>query len=215
MSLDGRSLLPHCVTPMLRAEESTREARWESGVADSVVGRNIEVKVRLVGERPQAALAAARQVAERIADRRLGRFRQVDTYFHCGAGRLKLREIEGQTAQLIAYTREDRAEARGSDYQWVEVDDTGAMKRLLTAVLGVRVIVAKTREIFLVSTVRIHLDEVEGLGAFLEFEAVLEVGDSDAQGRAAVDRLCEQFRVDRSDFVAKSYSELLQMPAAG
>ena len=59
--------------------------------------RNIELKARL------ASLATATAVAQEFATQRLGIQRQIDTYFGCRQGRLKLRQIDDQPAQLIAY----------------------------------------------------------------------------------------------------------------
>jgi adenylate cyclase class IV len=65
--------------------------------------RNIEIKARL------SDLAAARQTAAAVATKRLGAQHQVDTYFHCREGRLKLREVDGLSAQLVWYARPCRA----------------------------------------------------------------------------------------------------------
>ena len=69
--------------------------------------RNIELKARL------ADYAAAQKVAETVATRRLGTQHQIDTYFHCGQGRLKLRQIDRLRAELVWYARPDRARAQG------------------------------------------------------------------------------------------------------
>jgi len=71
-------------------------------------------------------------------------------------------------------------------------------------------VVEKRREIFLVDNVRIHLDEVVGLGPFLEFEAVLGPEVDDAQGRVQVDRLAEAFAVRPADLQRCSYAEMLK-----
>ena len=83
------------------------------------------------------------------------------------SGRLKLREIDGQPAQLIAYNRSDTPAARPSDYRIVEFADdrvTSQLYELFNAALGILAIVKKTREVFLYHNVRIHLDEVVGAG---------------------------------------------------
>ncbi|MGK3856667.1 class IV adenylate cyclase, partial [Enterococcus faecium] len=82
-------------------------------------------------------------------------------------GRLKLREIDGQAAVLIWYDRPDHDAARLSKYHLVPVADPAALKAALTDALGVRGEVRKRREIYLWHNVRIHLDEVAGLGSFL------------------------------------------------
>jgi adenylate cyclase class 2 len=142
-------------TPEFRADKSTH------------TGANIELKARL------ASLDAARQIARDVATESLGTEHQKDTYFHSPGGRLKLREIEGRPAQLVAYDRPNTTQPKESAYELVPVPDPEGLKRALTRVLGIRAVVDKQREIFLYHNVRIHLDQVVGLGAFLEFEAVL------------------------------------------
>ncbi len=164
--------------------------------------RNIELKARV------KSLDEARQTAERVATQRLGIQRQVDTYFHCATGRLKLREIDGQSAQLIWYARPDRAEARGSEYYLFEVHDPSLLKRMLESGLGIRQIVAKQREIFLFHNVRIHLDDVERLGSYLEFEAVLGPGHGEEQGVRRVAFLRDAFQLADDDLLSGSYADL-------
>ena len=98
----------------------------------------------------------------------------MDTYFRTRAGRLKLRESSLSGGELIPYLRPDAGGARRSDYRVIPVDDPPGVKALLTELLGVHRVVVKQREIFLAGNVRIHLDRVEGLGTFLELEAVFD-----------------------------------------
>jgi len=166
--------------------------------------RNIEIKARL------ADLAAARRVAERIATDRLGAQVQVDTYFHCREGRLKLREIEGLPAHLIGYSRPDRLGPKASNYVLAPVPDPASLKQALSAALGVRGVVRKRREIFLYHNVRIHLDEVAGRGTFLEFEAVLSPEMDDGAGRVQVEELLQTFAIDPADLLTGSYGDALE-----
>lgn len=166
--------------------------------------RNIELKARL------ANLDAARRVAESVASGRLGLQQQVDTYFHCRDGRLKLREIDGLSAQLVWYARPDQQGPKASDYVLVPIADPETLKAALAAALGIRVVVRKRREIFLADNVRIHLDEVQELGRFLEFEAVLSPQVDDARGRAQLDELVALFSIDKSDLQSGSYADLIE-----
>ena len=96
----------------------------------------------------------------------------------------KLREEEPGGATLIAYERPDAAAERVSNYRLVPV--AGARRRCATRSpppSGIAVVVVKRRHLLLWETVRIHLDEVRGLGSFLELEAVAEPG-SDLRARA-------------------------------
>jgi predicted adenylyl cyclase CyaB len=164
---------------------------------------NIELKARL------ASLETAREVASRLATERLEDQLQIDTYFHCKQGRLKLREIDRERAELIWYERPDQSEPKASNYCLVPVDDPAAAKQALVAALGVRQVVEKHREIYLYHNVRIHLDRVVNLGEFLEFEAVLGPDVSADEGNAQVAYLREQFGIASSDLATGSYADLI------
>jgi len=165
---------------------------------------NIEIKARC------ADLAAAREIARRLATRRLGVDEQTDTYFTTAKGRLKLRESSLSGGQLIPYLRPDRSGPKRADYQVLPVSDSAHLKRILAEILGVHRVVVKRREIFLVDNVRIHLDEVEGLGTFLELEAVYIGGaEAEARERGKVEKLMAELDVAESDLVETSYEGLL------
>jgi predicted adenylyl cyclase CyaB len=172
------------------------------------MARNLELKARLVD------LQAARATAARLSGGPPEVLEQVDTYFRCPRARLKLREAPGQTAHLIAYVRPDEAEAKASDYLIAPVADAAALRAALGAALGIWGEVRKRRELSLVENVRIHLDEVEGLGTFLEFEAVLSSPDDQRRAPGQLDRLAGEFGLGTSDLVPASYSDLL-LPSWG
>lgn len=164
---------------------------------------NVELKARL------RSLDAARVVAQTLATSQLPDQHQVDTYFRCHQGRLKLREITGAAAQLISYQRPDTAAAKPSRYYLIDVPDPAAMLEGLTAALGILVRVEKHREIYFHKNVRIHLDRVEQLGTFLEFEAVLDNEAQIAEGEAMVGWLREQFSIQPEALLTGSYSDML------
>lgn len=168
---------------------------------------NLEIKARC------ADPAAARAAAERVATDYVGLDRQVDTYFRTRQGRLKLRESSLSGGQLVPYLRADTAGPRRSDYRVVPVPDPEGLKRLLSAILGVHRVVRKEREIFLFGNVRIHLDRVEGLGAFLELEAVYDgSAAAEAGEERKVQALMKELGVSTDDLVATSYEALLADP---
>lgn len=82
------------------------------------------------------------------------------------------------------------------------------IKGVLVRALGVMVAVDKKREIYFVENVKIHLDEVEGLGKFLEVEAIGSANEN-AKLQEQCDEFQLQFNVRKEDFVAGSYSDLL------
>jgi homotetrameric cytidine deaminase len=165
--------------------------------------RNVELKAR---DRDPAR-SLERALALGAEDH--GELRQRDTYFASPRGRLKLREQEHGGAELIAYEREDAAEARESRYRLAPVADGAALREALDAALGRTVVVAKRRRLLLWEGVRIHLDEVEGLGSFVELEGVAEPGsDLGAEGERVATLRAELGIADR-DLVATGYADLL------
>jgi predicted adenylyl cyclase CyaB len=169
----------------------------------SAPARNFELKARV------ASLAETRARAAALATEHPGIQLQTDTYFHCRQGRLKLREIEGRRAELIWYARDDQADAKQSDYRLVPVADPAALREALAAAWGVRVVVRKRREIFLHHNVRIHLDDVQGLGTFCELEAVVGGPVDDLRARAQVAELSALLGLAATDLLEGSYADLL------
>jgi predicted adenylyl cyclase CyaB len=178
--------------------------RLDPAAAPAMTHLNVEFKARC------SDLDAIRRVLEATAARRVGADRQVDTYFRARRGRLKLRE-GGLENALIHYEREDTTRPKVSRVSRHPVERGTSLKGVLAAALGVLVVVDKRREVYLVDNVRIHLDEVEGLGTFVEVEAV------DADGTLGAERLtaqCRDFldllRIPGGDLVANSYSDLVR-----
>jgi homotetrameric cytidine deaminase len=169
--------------------------------------RNVEVKARDAD--PGATLRRA--LALGASDE--GVLHQRDTYFARARGRLKLREQEPGGAQLIAYVREDATHARTSAYRIAPASDPEALREALDAALGTVVVVDKRRRLLLWEGVRIHLDDVDGLGSFVELEAVA-APDSNLRGEhELVARLREELELGEA--VAVSYADLaLDAPQA-
>lgn len=139
----------------------------------------------------------------------MGPRRDIDTYFQVPQGRLKLRQTEGSPhGALIYYERPDRAESRYSRYHLVTVHDPEETRTLLHYALGTLVTVTKTRRLFLYGATRIHLDQVEGLGNFVELETAMP-GLSEEQARTEHELVKQALALDHRETVPTSYSDLL------
>lgn len=159
---------------------------------------------------PHRDLAQARACARALGARPEAVLQQTDHYYQAPSGRLKLRVVPAAPAQLIGYARPE-AEVRYSRFRIVEVADAAALDALLADTLGRRVSVIKTREWWSWRECRLHLDEVQQLGAFVEFE-VLSAGDrADDAGRLAA--LLAAFGYTATDGIAGSYVDLLEASA--
>jgi len=128
--------------------------------------RNLEVKARINN------LSAAEKVALEIGAIFEGEFFQVDTYFNVKNGRLKLREFDSGFAELIFYHWVEDGFERWSDYEVVKLSDSAFLKNLLVMAWGIKVIVEKRRKVYIFKNARIHIDNVSGLGYFIEFEVI-------------------------------------------
>jgi homotetrameric cytidine deaminase len=168
----------------------------------------VRMNVELKAWDPDPDASVARCLALGAEDR--GVLDQRDTYFAVRRGRLKLREQAQSDDQLVAYRRPDATEPVESAYMLVPVGDPDALREALDTVLGTVVVVAKRRRLFIWEDVRIHLDEVQGLGTFLELEAL--VGEAEGALGAARDkvtRLRAELAVKDGALVSAGYSDLL------
>jgi predicted adenylyl cyclase CyaB len=164
--------------------------------------KNIEIKARCVDPQTVRRSLAKRMICP------VRQMRQVDTYFVVPRGRLKLRETEGAAAELIQYHRPDARTAHASDYLIVPVSEPALLRQALSRSLGIQGEVVKRRELYLWEHTRVHLDEVDGLGSFLELETVITTQTEEeaaAECRAVQAALC----VQDQDLVSGSYADLL------
>lgn len=134
---------------------------------------------------------------------------QTDTYFKVPNGRLKLRSGNVEN-NLIHYQRSDQPEARASEVALAPVADGPALKNALARALGILVEVRKKREIYFMDNVKIHLDELDGLGHFVEIEAIAQKPE---HSRAYLLEQCQHysavFQITPADIQAESYSDML------
>ena len=168
------------------------------------MARNVEIKARA------SDLAVIQRRVEALGAVAAGELTQTDTFFNVPDRRLKLRECGDGTAELIAYIRDDQRGPKLSDYLVTAVSDPDGLRSVLAHALGVRGVVRKRRTLLLLGQTRIHLDEVEGLGTFIEFEVVLRDDQPDAEGERVARDLLDKLAIPPSDLVARAYVDLVQ-----
>jgi homotetrameric cytidine deaminase len=170
-----------------------------------MVSVNVEIKAR------DADLSATVSRCEALGAVDRGVLSQRDTYFAGRHGRLKLRVQDEAGAELIAYRRPDAAEPEESAFIRAGTADPEALREALAAALGETVVVAKRRRLFEWQNVRIHLDDVEGLGTFIELEALVGPGlNTPEEAREKVARLRSELAIADDALVAVGYSDLLR-----
>lgn len=168
------------------------------------MARNVEIKARV------ADLAAVENRARAIATSGPQDIAQDDTFFTCPRGRLKLREFADGTGQLIHYLRADESGPKTSDYVISPTASPATLRESLARALGVVGRVRKRRRLYLVDRTRIHLDDVEGLGAFLELEVVLREGEGAESGDAEAARIMRLLGIDEAQLVRGAYVDQLK-----
>src|SRR5262245_42462670 len=122
----------------------------------------------------------------------------------------KLRQLSAERGELIRYDRPDQAGTKRSVYSVVPTDRPADLRDLLAQALGLCGEVRKRRLVYRAGQARVHLDEVEGLGAFLEVEVVLRPGQQAADGERCADELRRQLDVLPEDLVEVAYVDLLR-----
>lgn len=168
------------------------------------MAENIEIKATC------ADLQSVRRIVLHLATAHLGMDTQTDTYFKTNNGRFKFRQSRLSGDYLIPYIRHDQKGPKSSSYAKIDVDDSRVVKQLFEQILGVEIVVHKKREIFLYKNVRIHLDEVHGLGSFIELEAVCTEDSDRQEEHKKVNWLMEQLGITAENLLEASYENLVR-----
>ena len=170
---------------------------------------NIEIKARV--QDPDGLMAKVAAISDTAGEL----IPQEDIFFNSPQGRLKLRILAEDQGQLIYYERPDSTGPKQSEYFIYRTGEPGTLTDVLTRTYGVRGVVRKKRWLYWIGITRIHLDQVEGLGSFLEFEVVLSNGQSIQEGQAIAAELMERLDIADSDLVDAAYIDLLEREITG
>ncbi len=167
------------------------------------MGSNIEIKARARDFHRQQKLAA------QLATGDPQHLYQEDTFFKAPTGRLKLRDFGTGSGELIQYQRENSPAPTESRYVLSPTSEPATLKTALANALGVRAVVTKKRTVYLVGRTRIHLDQVENLGEFIELEVVLTPGEQPETGHRIACELMKELEIEDTDLVESAYVDLL------
>lgn len=164
---------------------------------------NIEIKAKVED------MTSLEALAQKISDTPCEVLQQEDTFFNVPNGRLKLRVFPDSTGELIYYNRPDATDAKQSHYQIYNSDKPGDLKFLLDSALGSKIVVRKTRHLYISGQTRIHLDWVEGLGTFMELEVILDEGQDPRKGCKVVENLMEKLNIKKLQLISGAYADML------
>lgn len=166
--------------------------------------KNIELKIKIND------LRGIENTLKMLGAKYRGILNQTDTYFNSENGRLKIRETNGKSFELIFYRRADKKINSISDYKVLPLTKSQLklLKKILANSMGVRIIVVKKRMLWLYKNTRIHLDRVNKLGKFLELETVLDK-ISKIEGEKEYLAIYQFLKLDQYKGIDRSYSDLL------
>jgi len=165
--------------------------------------KNIEIKAKI------RDYDKVKRLVEELCPKPVQTEQQEDTFFITSKGRLKLRKNKSNSA-LIYYDRKDSLEPSQSDIAISFSDSPDTLKSVLSKSLGIRGIVKKNRTLYKYGQTRIHLDDVEGLGKFIELEVVLKSNQTSKDGENIAIDLMSKFNTHKTDLIDVAYIDLIE-----
>jgi predicted adenylyl cyclase CyaB len=165
---------------------------------------NIEIKARA------RDFTRQKDLAEQISQSSKTLVCQDDTFFVVPHGRLKLRIISPSYGELIYYERDDTESPKKSNYCISETSNPYTLKETLSWALPFRGKVCKKRHLFIVGQTRIHFDEVEHLGNFIELEVVAKDNQPMDECLQIADDLMKKLKIQNEDLIKGAYIDLLE-----
>ncbi|WP_460528083.1 class IV adenylate cyclase [Chitinimonas naiadis] len=168
------------------------------------MANNIEIKANV------ADLAVLEDRVKALAMQPCTDIAQDDTFFACPNGRLKLRAFSADAGELIFYQRPDRAGPKSSFYILSTTQAPDTLRETLTLAYGQVGRVRKQRRLYQLGRTRVHLDEVEGLGSFMELEVVLAEGEAPEPGAREAQDLIAALGILPEDLIETAYVDLLR-----
>ncbi|XP_003706749.1 uncharacterized protein LOC100875650 isoform X2 [Megachile rotundata] len=167
--------------------------------------RNIEIKAKITN------LSYTVSRIKQLTDTYCTVIKQHDTFFKVAEGRLKLRRFENGSGELIYYKRSNILGPKLCNYEKAALEANACVeiKNILSASNGCIGTVEKTRQLYMVGQTRIHVDDVEGLGNFLELEVVLTKEDDEYKGEKIAQDLMNKLGVKIQDLISEAYIDLL------
>lgn len=168
------------------------------------MARNIEIKAKI------SDIDFCTEKAKSISGAGPEIIKQEDTFFNCQNGRLKLRILSEDHGELIFYKRANVTGPKTSEYHISSTNEPNSLLDVMKKSYGIHGKVKKIRELYIVGRTRIHIDQVEGLGNFLEFEVFLGEGDDTHDGEIEAGELMRAFNIAQSDLISGAYVDMFE-----
>lgn len=110
---------------------------------------------------------------------------------------------------LVQYNRPDISGPKLSEFHVIDVAEPKKLQQMLESSLGILGEVKKARHLFIHDQTRIHLDNVDGLGTFLEFEVCLTPDQTVDHGKSIANELMKLFEIEEGDLLTSAYMDKL------
>ncbi|CAH1249220.1 Hypp8552 [Branchiostoma lanceolatum] len=165
---------------------------------------NIEIKARVDD------VTTLHKLAAELSQSQGTQLVQEDTFFCVPRGRLKLRHLKDCPSELISYDRPDRQGPKESVFNIAKVQNPEEIKVTLAHALGIRGIVRKQRTLYLVGQTRIHVDNVEKLGHYMELEVMMQPDQSAEDGEQIANELMKKLGIKSCDLMDTAYIDMLE-----
>lgn len=157
----------------------------------------------------------ARIICKKIGASPIGKIRQTDTYYNVARGRLKKREAiavergigSPEPIEYIFYERPNEVSPKVSDYTIYTHDEV--IQRFGQAPLPVWLTVTKVRELYLINSTRIHIDDVHDLGWHFEFEILMNSKNDIQSAPHRAEQLRSTFIPAMGEPIGMSYADLM------
>jgi adenylate cyclase class 2 len=168
----------------------------------------VEVKVR-------ADHSKVRPILEKLSAKKIGIEHQSDIYFaapHRDFGKtdeaLRIRSFDGKSVLTYKGPKLDGVSKTREELE-TSVDEVPTTRILHALGFSKAGVVSKIREVFKIGEITICLDEVEGLGEFLELEITVENEKELEISRKKLFELLKQFDFGEKDSIRISYLEMV------
>ncbi|MHC4975076.1 MAG: CYTH domain-containing protein [Planctomycetota bacterium] len=151
----------------------------------------------------------ARIVCRHLGAIEVGTTTSLERYFRVANGRLKQRIAPDEPVEWIFYHRADRSKPKITHF--TVYSDEQARARFGEQPLPTWLEFKRTREIWLIDWVRVNIDTIEGLGTFLELEAVVSKRRNVATCHKRFDELRRHFEHALGEPISHSYADLVAL----
>ncbi len=172
------------------------------------MAQNVEIKARSMDFVGQSLIAAS------LSEGEPQMIHQEDIFFNVPTDRLKLRVFSPDSAELIFYHRSNQRGPKISQYEISQTQDPEGLKSILEKAYGIRSTVVKMRHLYVCGRTRIHLDQVESLGDFIELEVVLSDSEALVDGEKESHGLMVQLGIKPDHLIERAYVDLLDSKMA-